>query len=152
MWPYSCCLWGVAPSTKYLCVAIILVFSFSIRFVGIQVIQPYSSTNMATVWKGSRFILSDTSDSHMVDNLSVAVHVLPMCMLTWLSVDEMLLLYQRLCRFSDYTESIIISMIFTFALSPYCNRGSPCGVVANVLDCDIMVYKFELQSRYYVHF
>ena len=29
---------------------------------------------------------------------------------------------------------------------------SPCNVVANVLDCDIVINKFELQSRYYVHF
>ena len=26
------------------------------------------------------------------------------------------------------------------------------GVVANVLDCDIVKSEFELQSRYYVHF
>ena len=29
---------------------------------------------------------------------------------------------------------------------------SPHDVVANVLDCDIMVRVFELQSCYYVHF
>ena len=26
------------------------------------------------------------------------------------------------------------------------------GVVANVLDCDIVVSKFDLQSLYYIHF
>ena len=26
------------------------------------------------------------------------------------------------------------------------------GVVANVMDCDIVVSEFELQSRYYVYF
>ena len=31
-------------------------------------------------------------------------------------------------------------------------KGSPSCVVANVLDCDIVVSEFELQSRYYVHF
>ena len=30
--------------------------------------------------------------------------------------------------------------------------GSPCGVVANVLDCDIIVSKFEQKSYYFVHF
>ena len=30
--------------------------------------------------------------------------------------------------------------------------GSPSGVVANVLECDIVVSEFELRSRYYVHF
>ena len=29
---------------------------------------------------------------------------------------------------------------------------SPRSVVANVLDCDIVVSEFEHQSRYYVHF
>ena len=52
----------------------------------------YSSTDMVTAWKNSHFILSERSDFHMVDYLSIAVHVLPMCMLTSLSVDEILLL------------------------------------------------------------
>ena len=30
--------------------------------------------------------------------------------------------------------------------------GSPCGLVANVLDSDIVVSEFELQPLYYVHF
>ena len=30
--------------------------------------------------------------------------------------------------------------------------GSSRGVVANVLDYDIVVYEFELHPRYYVHF
>ena len=29
---------------------------------------------------------------------------------------------------------------------------SPCGVVANLPICDIVVSEFELQWRYYVHF
>ena len=29
---------------------------------------------------------------------------------------------------------------------------SPGGVVANVLNCDLVVIQFELPSRYYVHF
>ena len=32
------------------------------------------------------------------------------------------------------------------------SRGSPNGVVASALDCDIVVSDFDLQSRYYVHF
>ena len=31
-------------------------------------------------------------------------------------------------------------------------RSSPCGVVAYVLDCNIVVRKFELQSCFHVHF
>ena len=29
---------------------------------------------------------------------------------------------------------------------------SPRGVISNVLDCDIVLIVFELQSRFYVHF
>ena len=32
------------------------------------------------------------------------------------------------------------------------NGSSPRSVVENILDCDIGVKEFELQSRYYVHF
>ena len=34
-------------------------------------------------------------------------------------------------------------------LGPY-KGGSPCGVAANVLECDIVVSEFEPQSLYYV--
>ena len=30
--------------------------------------------------------------------------------------------------------------------------GGPCGVVVNVLYCDIGVNEFELHSHYYIHF
>ena len=33
----------------------------------------------------------------------------------------------------------------------YFQRGSLCCVVANLLDCNIVVCKFELQSSYYVY-
>ena len=32
------------------------------------------------------------------------------------------------------------------------SSGDPCGVVANVVDCEIIVIEFELQLRYYLHF
>ena len=28
--------------------------------------------------------------------------------------------------------------------------GSPCGLVVNVLDCEIIVSEFEFESRFYV--
>ena len=31
-------------------------------------------------------------------------------------------------------------------------RGNPCDLVANVLDCDIVISEFELQSCNNVHF
>ena len=30
--------------------------------------------------------------------------------------------------------------------------GAPCGIVANELDCDIVVSKIKLQLCYYIHF
>ena len=53
--------------------------------------SPYHSTDTARTQKNFRFILSDKSNFHKVDNLSVAVHTLPMCILIRLSVDEILL-------------------------------------------------------------
>ena len=32
------------------------------------------------------------------------------------------------------------------------SKCCPCGVAANVLNCEIVVSEFELQSCYYVHF
>ena len=34
----------------------------------------------------------------------------------------------------------------------YFNWRSPCSIVANVQDHDIVVNEFKFQSRYYVHF
>ena len=31
-------------------------------------------------------------------------------------------------------------------------QGSPCDVMAKVLECEIVVYEFELQSQYHFHF
>ena len=46
---------------------------------------------MATAWKKYGFILSEKSDFHMVDNLSIEVHAFLIHMLISLSVDEILL-------------------------------------------------------------
>ena len=54
-------------------------------------VQPYNSIDMATAWKNSYFISFERSDFHMVVNLSIEVRTLPMCMLTLVSVDEILL-------------------------------------------------------------
>ena len=55
-------------------------------------VQLYNSADITTDRKRSRFILSERSDFHMLDNLSVTVHSFPMRMLILLSVDEILLL------------------------------------------------------------
>ena len=50
---------------------------------------PYSS--IAPTWKKSYFILSEGSDFYMINNLLIAVYAFPMCMLTLLSADEIML-------------------------------------------------------------
>ena len=45
---------------------------------------------MVTTWKNFHFILTKKSDFYVVDNCSVTAHALLMCMLTSLSVDEIL--------------------------------------------------------------
>ena len=51
----------------------------------------YTSMDAATARKKSRFILSDCSDFHMIDLLSIAVHAFALRILI-LSVDETILL------------------------------------------------------------
>ena len=57
---------------------------FSRRFVRVQVVQPYSSTDITTAWKNCHFNLSVRSDFHMTDNLFVADHAFPIRVLTLL--------------------------------------------------------------------
>ena len=65
---------------------------FSMRFVSVHEVHPYSSNDTDTASKKSHFILSERSDFLMVDNLSKAVHTSAWRMLTSLLVDETLLL------------------------------------------------------------
>ena len=50
----------------------------------------YSSTNTGTPWKKPSFILSEISDFHIIDNLSIAIHAFIMLILASPSVDEIL--------------------------------------------------------------
>ena len=61
------------------------------RFVSVHVVHLYSSIDTVTAWKKSRFILSDRSDFHIIDNLSITVYAFMRRVLTSLSVDETLL-------------------------------------------------------------
>ena len=61
--PYSCwfLLWCFQDLFKTAC-GILGKFSshyFSVRFVWVQVVHPYCSTNTATAWMNSRFIVSE---------------------------------------------------------------------------------------------
>ena len=59
---------------------------FSKRLIRVQVVQPYSSLDTATVWRIPSFFYQ-SSDYHMVDNLLIALHALLMCMLILLFVN-----------------------------------------------------------------
>ena len=50
----------------------------------------YSITDISTAGNKSRFILSERSNFHMIDILSIAFQALALCRLISLSVDEML--------------------------------------------------------------
>ena len=64
---------------------------FSMHFVGVHIVHPYSCIETTAAWKKFRFILPDRSDIHMIDDLSIAIHDFAWCILTSLSVDETLL-------------------------------------------------------------
>ena len=57
--------------------------------------------------KYCHFILSESTDFHMVMNLSTAIHVLPLRKLTSLSVDEILL--PRFVNLSTNTDNLMIN-------------------------------------------
>ena len=52
--------------------------------------HPHSRIDKTTASKKLRFILSDKSDFHMIDNLSIAVYAFASRILMSFSIDEML--------------------------------------------------------------
>ena len=74
---YSCCFVGGCLQDLFNTVRSILVqflSSFlSIRLVSVHVVHSYSSIDTNTAWKKLRFILSDRSDFHVTDSLSIVV-------------------------------------------------------------------------------
>ena len=77
---------------------------FSMLFVKFLVVHPYISIDTAIASKNYHFILSERSYFHMINNLSITAHTFPMCMLTSLSVDEILL--PRYMNWSTYFRSL----------------------------------------------
>ena len=61
----------------------------------------------------------------------------------------------ELCYCLEYPASsanLYLSVYTSILIYVYLSWESPCGLVVNVQECDIIVNEFELQSRYYVHF
>ena len=94
-WPYSCCFVGCCFHDLFNIARSIFVqlssSFFSIHLVSVHVVHPYSSMNMTAAWKRLRFILSNRSDFHMINNLSIAFHAFACNVLMSFSVDETLL-------------------------------------------------------------
>ena len=91
-WPYSWCIVGCYLQDLFNIARSILVklpsSFFSSRFVSVQVVHPYNSIDVTTAWKKQRFILSVSSDFHMIDSLSIAVHAFVSRESMSFSVDE----------------------------------------------------------------
>ena len=94
-WPYSWCFVGCCRQDLFNIARNILVLlpssSFSSCFVSVQVVHPYSSIDTTAAWKKLRFILSVKSDFHMIDSLSIAVHIFVSRVSMSFSIDETLL-------------------------------------------------------------
>ena len=93
-WLYSCLMEDCFQDMINITCSILLPFPssfFSISFVCLHGLYPYCSLGTTTDWKIYCFILSDRSDFHMINNLSIAIHDFARWISTSLSGDEMLL-------------------------------------------------------------
>ena len=77
-WPYSFCFVRCCFQELFNIVGSILVqlpsSFFSIRLVSVHVVYPYSRIDTNAASMKLCFILSDRSEFHMIDNLSIAVY------------------------------------------------------------------------------
>ena len=85
-WLYSCCFVGCSFQNLFnkahsLLVQFLSSF-FSIHLISVHVVHPYSRIDTIGSWKKLRFILTDRSDLHMINNLSITVHAYARCILT----------------------------------------------------------------------
>ena len=90
-WPHSCCCVGCCYQNLYMTACSILVHLlsklFSTPFVSVHVVHPYSSRDTTAAWKKWYVILSDTSDLHITNSLSIAVYAFACRVLTSFSED-----------------------------------------------------------------
>ena len=90
-WPNSCCFVGCYCQDLFKRISSIFVYFpssfFSMCFVSVHVVHPYSNIDKATAWKKSYFILLDRSNFYMINKQSVAVPSFARHVLTSLSVN-----------------------------------------------------------------
>ena len=115
-WPYNYCFVGCCFQDLFMIARSILVQLpsrfFSIRFISVHVVHPYSSIDTTAAWKKS-MILSDRLDFHMIDILSVAVHTFTRHVLMSFSVDEM-----QLPRYMNLSSNFR-ELAFRVEMSPF---------------------------------
>ena len=61
---------------------------FSVYFVSDYMVRPFSYMDTTATWEKFCFILSEGSDLHLTDSLSIAVRTFVRCVLMSFSVDE----------------------------------------------------------------
>ena len=117
-WQYSRCFVGCCFQDLFNIACSILV-QFSSNLVNIHVVHPYCDT---TALKKLHFILSDKSDFHMMDNLSIAVHAFASHTLMSFSVVETLLpRYMKLSTsFREPLFKLKMSPFWLKYMSPFC--------------------------------
>ena len=116
-WPYSCCFVGCCFQDLFNTARSILVqfpsSFFSIGFVSVNWVHPYSRIDTIVAWKKLRFILLDRSDFHLINDPLIAVHAYASRILMSFSVDETLL--SRYVNLStDFRE-----LPFSVEMSPF---------------------------------
>ena len=102
---------------------------FSICFVSIHVVHPYSSIDTAIASKKSCFILSDRSDFHMIDNQSIVVYIFAQYMLTSLSIDKILL--PRYVNLSTNFRGLLLKV----EMAPSCLKQMNCFICVHIASC-----------------
>ena len=98
--PQCSSYWKGAFWSQHSCVIAFLVATFlcncrqafsSTILLASQVVHPYSSIDTTAAWKKLLFILSVRSDFHIIESLSIAVHVFVSRVSMSFSIDETLL-------------------------------------------------------------
>ena len=110
---------------------------FSMYFVCIHVVHPYSNIDTATTWKKHIFFSSSWSDLHIVYNLSIAFHSSAKRILTSLSVDEMLLL--------RYVNFRVLSL--RLEMAPFCLKHIYVNSHSHRRQCLLLLFALRLCTR-----
>ena len=90
--PYNCCFMGCCFQDLFNTARSTLLqlpsSFFSIRFVSVHLVHPYNRIDTTSPWKKSRFILSDSLDFPIINNLSIVAHTFARRILVLFSIDE----------------------------------------------------------------